>query len=113
MAAQLWSRAGKAGFSFGGGCDAEGKADFKRLVNLESGQVLVGQGLKGEPVVGWRYDGKTWLGVTPVRPFSPLYLMPRSPESFLQESLREARVAEGWARDWLRREMPVLFGADR
>lgn len=113
LAAQLWSRAGKAGFSFGGGCDPEGKADFKRLVNLESGQVLVGQGLKGEPVVGWRYDGKTWLGVTPVRPFSPLYLMPRSPESFLQESLREARVAEGWARDWLRREMPVLFGADR
>lgn len=113
LVAHLWTRAGKSGLSFGGGADPEGKTDFKRLVNLEPGQVLVGQGLKGDPVVGWRFEGKNWQGVTPVRPYSPLYLMPRSPESFLQESLREARVEEGWARDWLRRELPVLFGGGR
>lgn len=110
LAAQLWSRAGKEGLSYGGSVDGEGRGNFERLVNLEAGQILVGQGLKGELGVAWRYDGKKWLEGCKVRPYSPLFLLPRNPENLLLEAIREARVDSGWAKDWVLRFLPLLFG---
>lgn len=110
LSAQLWARAVKGGFSFGGSAGEAGKRNLGRLENLEPGQVLIGQGIKGDPVVGWRYDGKDWEPKVPVRPYSPLYLMPRSPENTLLDAVREARVEDKWANDWVRRELPILFG---
>jgi len=110
LVGQLWSKVGKAGLSFGGSLDGEGRGNFERLVNLEPGQILLGQGVKGEPVVGWRYDGKKWQELAKLRSYTPLLLLPRSPESFLQESCRDGRVPETWAKDWVRGKLPILFG---
>jgi len=111
LAGQLWSRAGKAGLAYGGSVDDGGKGRFDRLVNLEPGQILIGQGLKGEPVVGWHYDGSEWKPRAKVRPFSPLFLFARNPETLLRESVREARVPEEWARGWVRQHLPMILGA--
>lgn len=109
LVGQLWSRAGKAGLTYGGAVDEGGKGKFDRLVNLESGQILIGQGLKGEPVVGWRYDGTKWQKRAEVRPYSPLFLFSRSPEILFKESVRDARVPEDWARGWVRQHLPMVF----
>jgi len=109
LAGQLWSRAGKAGLAYGGSVDDSGKGRFDRLVNLEPGQILIGQGVKGEPVVGWRYDGSEWQKRAEVRPFSPLFLFARNPEILFREAVREARVPEEWARGWVRQHMPMVF----
>ena len=109
LAGQLWSRAGKAGLAYGGSVDDSGKGRFDRLVNLEPGQILIGQGVKGEPVVGWRYDGSEWQKRAEVRPFSPLFLFARNPEILFREAVREARVPEEWARGWVRQQMPMVF----
>ena len=90
--------------------DASGKERFDRLVNLEPGQILVGQGLKGDPVVGWHYDVSKWEPRARVRPFSPLFLFARNPEILFRESVREARVPEEWARGWVRQHLPMVFG---
>lgn len=110
LTAQLWRRAGRESVSFVGAVSSEGKGNFERLVNVEPGQILVGQGLKGELVVGWRFDGKKWVEDAKVRAFSPLYLVPRNPENLLFEAAREARVDTGWAKEWVRRFLPLLFG---
>jgi len=110
LMAQLWSRAGQAGLGFGGWVDEAGKPrNLDRLANLEAGQLLLGQGRKGELVVGWRYEGGKWNQASEVRPFSPLYLMPRSPEAFFQEAVRAGRLPEDWAHSWLRQHLPLLF----
>ena len=110
LMAQLWSRAGQAGLAFGGWVDEVGKPkNLDRLANLEAGQLLLGQGRKGELAVGWRYDGGKWNPASEVRPFSPLYLVPRSPEAFFEEAVRAGRLPEDWARAWLRQHLPLLF----
>ena len=110
LAAQLWSRAGQAGLAFGGWADDQGKPqNLDRLANLEAGQILLGQGRKGELAVGWRYDGNKWREGVEVRPFSPLYLLPRNPEALLQEAVRASRLPEEWARPWVRRHLTILF----
>lgn len=110
LMAQLWSRAGQAGLAFGGWVDELGKpSNLDRLANLENGQLLIGQGRKGGAVVGWRFEGGKWKEGSEVRPFSPLYLLPRSPETFLQEAIRAGRVQEDWARSWVRVHLPILF----
>ena len=111
LTSQLWIRASQAGLSFGGWVNEKGEAqNLERLANLEAGQKLVGQGRKGEVIVGWRYDGGKWHVVNEVRPFSPLYLLPRSNETLLQETIRVTRIPEGWAKEWARKHLPVLFG---
>jgi len=111
LTSQLWIRASQAGLSFGGWVNEKGEAqNLERLANLEAGQKLVGQGRKGEVIVGWRYDGGKWHVVNEVRPFSPLYLLPRSNETLLQEAIRVTRIPEGWAKEWARKHLPVLFG---
>lgn len=110
LVAHLWNRAGQSGLSWGGWVDDQGKArNLDRLANLENGQLLIGQGRKGEAVVGWRFEGGKWKEGSEVRPFSPLYLLPRSPEAFLQEAIRAGRVQEDWARSWVRVHLPILF----
>lgn len=110
LVAHLWNRAGQAGLSWGGWVDDQGKPrNLERLANLENGQLLIGQGRKGEAVVGWRFEGSKWKEGSEVRPFSPLYLLPRSPEAFLQEAIRAGRVQEDWARSWVRVHLPILF----
>jgi len=110
LMAQLWSRAGQAGLAFGGWVDEVGKPrNLDRLANLEAGQLLLGQGRKGDLAVGWRYEGGLWKEVSEVRPFSPLFLVPRSPEAFFQEAVRAGRLPEDWARSWLGQHLPLLF----
>lgn len=110
LAAQLWSRVGQAGLAFGGWVDETGKPqNLDRLANLEAGQILFGQGRKGELAAGWRYDGARWKEGAEVRPFSPLYLLPRNPEALLQEAVRAGRLPEEWARPWVRQHLPILF----
>jgi hypothetical protein len=111
LTCQLWISASQAGLSFGGWMNEKGEAqNLERLANLEAGQKLVGQGRKGEVIVGWKYDGGKWLMVNEVRPFSPLYLLPRGPETLLQEAIRVTRIREGWAEEWARKHLPMLFG---
>jgi hypothetical protein len=110
LMANLWSRAGQAGLAFGGWVDEQGQPrNLDRLANLEAGQLLLGQGRKGELVTGWRYEGGKWKPGSEVRSFSPLYLLPRSPEALFQEALRAGRLSEEWARPWLRQTLPLLF----
>jgi hypothetical protein len=111
LASQLWSRAGREGLSFGGWANDKGEAQsLERLANLETGQRLVGQGRKGGMTIGWRYNGAKWQTVSEVRPFSPLFLMPRSPEKLLEEAIRSGRVPEDWGKAWAQKYLPVLFG---
>jgi len=111
LSSQLWTRAGQAGVLFGGWVDEQGKPkNLDRLANLEAGQLLIGQGRKGEAVVGWRYEGGKWKENQEVRPFSPLYLLPRNPEVLLQEAVRASRVRGEWAQGWVREHLPTLFG---
>lgn len=111
LASQLWSRAGREGLSFGGWANEKGEAQsLERLANLEAGQRLLGQGRKGGVTIGWRYDGAKWQAVNEVRPFSPLFLMPRSPEKLLEEAIRAGRVPEDWGKTWTQKYLAVLFG---
>lgn len=111
LASQLWSRAGREGLSFGGWANEKGEAQsLERLANLEAGQRLIGQGRKGGVTIGWRYDAAKWQTVNEVRPFSPLFLMPRSPEKLLEEAIRSGRVPEDWGKAWAQKYLPVLFG---
>jgi hypothetical protein len=111
LASQLWSRAGREGLSFGGWANDKGEVQsLDRLANLEAGQRLVGQGRKGGVTIGWRYNGAKWLTVNEVRPFTPLFLMPRSPEKLLEEAIRSGRVSEDWGKAWAQKYLPVLFG---
>jgi len=111
LVSQLWNRAGREGLSFGGWVNEKGEAQsLERLANLEAGQRLVGQGRKGGVTIGWQYDGAKWQTVNEVRPFSPLFLMPRSPEKLLGEAIRSGRVQEDWGKAWTLKYLPVLFG---
>ncbi|NDA09785.1 MAG: hypothetical protein EBZ07_02915 [Verrucomicrobia bacterium] len=108
---RLWILASQAGLPFGGWVDGQGKEqNFDRLVNLESGQILLGQGKKGELVVGWRYEGGKWVKANELRPFSPLYLLPRSPKILLGEAARAAKIPDDKARALAKEHLPFLFG---